>query len=198
MEFRADLHIHSYQSFDCDSHPRDIVRYAIKRNLNVIAITDHDTIKGALETLDYVRQHPELNLNVVVGAEIYTPEAEIIGLFLKDEIKSGKAINVIEDIRAQAGVSVMVHPCRDDYPEEKVVRAVDAIEVYNLRSSARENLLAQELAIKAGKPGITGSDAHNSSEVGIVYTCFTTENEGRHVFDKDFLNIKIVPVTNPA
>lgn len=195
MEFRADLHIHSYQSFDCDSHPGDIVRYAIKRNLNVIAVTDHDTIKGALDTLDYVRQHPELNLNVVVGAEIYTPEGEIIGLFLKDEIKSGKAINVIEEIRAQAGVSVLVHPCRDDYPEEKVVRAVDAIEVFNLRSSARENLLAQELAIKSGKPGITGSDAHEVESIGRVFTSFTTRNNTKDIFGNNFLTLQIKPVS---
>lgn len=198
MEFRADLHIHSYHSSDSDSHPKDIVRYALRRKLNVIAVTDHETIRGGLETLDCVRQIPELTLDVVVGAETHTPEGEIIGLFLRKEIRSRKAMDVIEEIRDQGGVSVLVHPCRNGYPEEIVLRAVDAIEVFNLYNSARENLLAQELAIRMGKPGITGSDAHNSSEVGIVYTCFTTDNEVRDVFDRDFLSLKIVPVTNPA
>lgn len=43
---RFDLHIHSGYSFDSLLDPKRIIKKAIKKNLNGIAITDHNTILG--------------------------------------------------------------------------------------------------------------------------------------------------------
>ena len=42
---KADLHIHTYAS-DGHMSPEDVVRYAVEHKLDVISITDHDTLKG--------------------------------------------------------------------------------------------------------------------------------------------------------
>jgi len=194
MEFRADLHIHSYKSFDCNSSPGDIVKYALKRNLNVIAITDHDTIEGGLIVQEFASR--ETRLTVVVGAEIMTRKGDIAGLFLKEDIRSESALDVIAEIREQGGVSVLVHPFRSREPDEKVVNAVDAIEIYNLDCGEIANLLAQSLALRSGKPGITGSDAHEAKNIGSVYTAFTKRNNIDGVFGKNFLEFEMTPLMN--
>ena len=49
----TDLHIHSKYSYDGILEPKDIVKIAIKKGLDGIAITDHNTVKGALEAKKY-------------------------------------------------------------------------------------------------------------------------------------------------
>lgn len=45
---KVDLHIHSFYS-DGTMSPNEIIQTAIKKNVGIIAITDHDTIEGVLE-----------------------------------------------------------------------------------------------------------------------------------------------------
>ena len=47
----ADLHIHSNHSDGKDS-VKEILNVAIKKQLDVISITDHDTLNGSLEAID--------------------------------------------------------------------------------------------------------------------------------------------------
>ena len=66
---RADLHVHTLplaavsgdlaflRSRDCYSQPEDVYRVAKARGMDLVAITDHDSIDGCLELLD---AHPDL------------------------------------------------------------------------------------------------------------------------------------------
>ena len=63
---RADLHVHTRAS-DGDLSPEEIVGLAGKRELLAVAITDHDTITGALQALQTGKK---LNVNVIPGIEI--------------------------------------------------------------------------------------------------------------------------------
>src|ERR671916_3891 len=62
---RADLHVHSWWS-DGGQSPEAIVRAASGR-VDVVAITDHDELRGALLARDFSREHPELGVEVIVG-----------------------------------------------------------------------------------------------------------------------------------
>src|SRR5580765_4146510 len=64
---RADLHVHSYHSGyaghmrflrarDCYSEPESVYRVAKARGMDVVTLTDHDSIDGCLEFLD---RHPD-------------------------------------------------------------------------------------------------------------------------------------------
>ncbi|MCE5272955.1 PHP domain-containing protein [bacterium] len=169
MELKADLHIHSEYSFDCRLKLEEIARQAVRRGLDIVAVTDHGTLEGSLRLREQVASSGA-GLQVVVGCEITTEAGDILGLFLEREIRSSRALDVIAEIKDMGGVSVLAHPYRAGEPSRDVLEAVDAVEIYNGRSSKVQNYLAQVLALRLQKPGLSGSDAHVPDEVGCAYT----------------------------
>ena len=166
-----DFHIHSKYSYDSLLSPERIIKVAEKRNLKGIAITDHNTIAGAIKALKC-----KSTLQIVVGAEIKTESGEIMGLFLNDEIGSYSFDEVIDEIRAQDGIVVLPHPYKKGgNPSSDIVSKVDLIEVLNGRRSPELNAKARILAKNSGKPIIGGSDAHLSFEIGKIRTVFNED-----------------------
>ena len=166
-KLRFDFHIHSKYSFDSILSPKRILKRAKKVGLSGIAITDHDTIRGGLETY---KINENRTFTVIIGCEINTEVGDIIGLFLNDEIKSRDSIEVIDEIREQEGVVVLPHPFKSHNLNEELIRSVDLIEGINGRTSLEKNLMAQDLARKYNLPMIAGSDAHFGLEIGRVET----------------------------
>jgi predicted metal-dependent phosphoesterase TrpH len=169
---KVDLHVHTYRSPDSLAMPDDIRRWARRHHIDVVAITDHDTITGALEMR---RRWPEF---VIVGEEIKTDRGEIIGLFLNEEIPAGLSpAETIRCIRDQGGLVYVPHPMdrvRGSAlaPDAllDVVKDVDVIEVFNARVTfAADNRLAEEFALNHGLARGAGSDAHYPPEVGTAY-----------------------------
>src|SRR5262249_53765562 len=106
---RADLHVHSLYS-DGGQMPEVIVRAASGR-LDVVAITDHDTVAGAVRARDYAREHPELGVDVVVGEEISTLNGHLLAFYLSERVPPGlTARETIELVHAQGGLAVAAHP----------------------------------------------------------------------------------------
>jgi predicted metal-dependent phosphoesterase TrpH len=155
--------------------PKRIIKTMAKKGLDGIAVTDHNTIKGALEV---VEQAPS-GVFIIVGSEIKTTIGEIIGLFLKEEISSSDPLEVIDEIRAQGGLTILPHPFRSHVftgsplPHNmEIVEQVDAIEVFNARTPSPANEQAFLLAQKTNKPMVAGSDAHFYPEIGRARTLF--------------------------
>ncbi len=161
----ADLHIHSYYSVDSLLSPRKILLLARKKGINVVAITDHNTIKGGLKAKEFEKS---IGVRVIVGAEITTDTGDIIGLHLVEEIKTRHWRDVITEIKHQGGIVVLPHPYRSQLAVLEVAREVDVIEIYNARSTKEQNLNAASLAINFGKSVTAGSDAHFGCEIGNV------------------------------
>jgi len=161
----ADLHIHSRYSHDSFLSPRAILRRAEAAGLTCIAITDHGTIRGAVEAKRYVTA---VSPEIIVGTEIRTDCGDIIGLGLSDEIRSTAWKDVIREIRTNGGTVILPHPCRDHTNIEEIAPQVDYIECWNARSTPAQNEGAAELARRHSRPVVAGSDAHLWSEVGSV------------------------------
>jgi len=107
---RGDLHVHSRWSDGAQS-PEAIVLAAARRQLDVLAITDHDEIRGALRAHDFAAAQPALGVEVVVGEEISTLNGHLLGLWLTERVPPGlSALRTIELIHAQGGVAVAAHP----------------------------------------------------------------------------------------
>ena len=165
-----DLHVHSKYSHDSVLEPKTILKIAKKREMDGVAVTDHNTIKGGLETL---KLNKDKDFQVIVGAEIRTEYGDIVGLFLDDDIANRRFEDTIEEIKKQGGLSVLAHPFRRHQPSEKMLNQVDLVEAFNARSQEYCNAGALALSKKHNLSIVGGSDAHLSFEIGrgktIVY-----------------------------
>ena len=165
-----DLHIHTKWSRDSVARPEDVVKVAFKKKLAGIAITDHNSVIGAVEAKRRARD----KIDVIIGEEIRTAQGELTGLNLTECIPPGLgAAETIDRIREQGGVVVIPHPFyslrRGSSQELRLIAdEVDLVEVFNGRSLAFDNARAKRLAERLGKPGVGGSDAHFLFEVGTV------------------------------
>jgi predicted metal-dependent phosphoesterase TrpH len=168
---RIDLHTHTHYSPDALTSPERFVAACRRRGLDCIAVTDHNTIRGALAVKEIAP------FRVIVGAEIRTAEGEIIGLFLSEDVPPGLgAEETIERIRAQGGLVSLPHPTdrfRGGVGAERLERLaplVDIVEVMNARTTVkRDNDEAARLAGEHGLVGVAVSDAHSPWELGQAY-----------------------------
>ena len=106
---RADLHVHSIWS-DGAQAPAAIVRAAAGR-VDVLAMTDHDEIRGALEAREFARAHSELGVDVVIGEEVSTLNGHVLALWIEERVPPGlSAERTIALIHDQGGLAVAAHP----------------------------------------------------------------------------------------
>ncbi len=167
---RADLQIHTKYSFDSWSSPESVVEESRRKKIDIIGITDHDGIEGALKVKEIARGKPY----VIVGQEIHTNKGEIIGLFLKEKIILHNFERVITEIKKQNGLVVLPHPRKRKIflSNSEIEKSIDLIEVYNSRSFDEQNLESESFADTLTKRGKTsGSDAHFAFEIGTSYMC---------------------------
>jgi len=179
----VDLHCHTSASFDSLASPRSVVAAAERCGLTHLAITDHDTIDGALEA----QAIAPAGLTVIVGEEIRTAHGDLVGAFLSRAVPPGlSALETIASIREQAGLVGIPHPF--DRLRGSLGRGgrlgggglvdlasqVDWIEAWNARLILGDgNARAASLAREAGVPGVAVSDAHTTLEVGVASTALS-------------------------
>src|SRR5674536_236892 len=159
-----DLHIHSKYSGDSAIEPAIILKVAKKMGLDGIAVTDHMTIKGGIETR---KMNLDPDFYVIVGSEIETNNKEdLVGLFLTEEIKSRDTEDVITEIKAQGGVVFWAHPFRfgKNVLHSDAIEQLDLIEGFNSKTSASRNMLAQQLAREYDTVSYTHLRAHETPE----------------------------------
>ena len=185
MDFwgRADLHTHTNVSDGWPS-PIEIVDHASRRaGIEVLAITDHDTIEGALRASEYAGRRSKLQ--VVIGEEVSSRDGHIIGLFLEKRVKPGlSAAATVHAIHDQGGLAVAAHPFwrTQRRTPTSVVHGVgwlaaeldfDAVEVENATPGFFVfNQMARRLNSGLGVASLGGSDAHIVDAVGRAYTEF--------------------------
>lgn len=175
MPLKIDLHMHTHYSVDATTTLNQVLQHAKKRGLNGVAITDHDTVRGAL------RLARQRKLVVIPGMEIETSNGHVLALnirepFSKPFSRTSTISEVIEHIHEVGGTAVIAHP-------GAVLRSglgnkisselnLDAVEVINsavfpfFLSTYVSRRLAQRLKL----PQTAGSDAHHPQEIGKAYT----------------------------
>jgi predicted metal-dependent phosphoesterase TrpH len=175
--FKLDLHNHTAYSLDGLLSPAALLAAAKARGLDFVAVTDHNTVQGALEAMARAKDDPTLPA-VIPGIEVSTQGGEVIGLFVQADIPAGLPLaETIGRIRAQGGLVYLPHPCDRlrrgavrRRERQTALREADLVEVTNGRSLTRfAGGKAAGLARRAGKPGGAGSDAHRLTEVGQAY-----------------------------
>ena len=160
-------------SGDSTTTPDEIIESVAAAGIDVLCITDHNSIKGAIELKE------SLPCRVVVGEEMRTHAGEIIGLFLKERIPQGtRPEDAAKNIREQGGLVYIPHPfdplrnnLRQEVLDELVNNdLVDGIEILNGKTSLRSlNDKASAYAAKHDLATGAGSDAHVAEAIGAAY-----------------------------
>jgi predicted metal-dependent phosphoesterase TrpH len=166
----ADFHVHLKYSRDSCMSPKALVRTAYKKGIDVVAVTDHDTLRGSFETLEVVK-NCRSEILVVPGVEVSTTSGHVIGLFIQEDISATNFVEAIEQVKEQDGLVVIPHPFKKSqkFGENEFAMA-DLIEALNGRATTKENELAMSLGKRVNRPLVAGSDAHFSFELGRILT----------------------------
>lgn len=106
---RADLHIHSFYSIDgTDTVAEILEQAAYHANLDVIAIADHDDLRGALEARELAGKY---GIEVVPAMELTTLEGHVLALFIDRPIPSHRPLlEAVIRIGEAGGLAVIPHP----------------------------------------------------------------------------------------
>jgi predicted metal-dependent phosphoesterase TrpH len=183
---RADLHSHTHYSDGSDS-PAALVTEGRRRGLDVLAVTDHDTLDGALQAVEVARRTDTgAGPEIVVGEEVTSRDGHILGLFLTRAVAPGRsAAETVADIHAQGGIAIAAHPFwhAESHPGRRrhgvgaLIGEVpfDAVEVRNggvTLTMVQANHRAVAEAAAHNLIGVGGSDAHVREALGLALTAF--------------------------
>lgn len=166
---KVDFHVHTKASGDSKISEQDLVLWAKKRDLDGVALTEHDVLgKGNVE-----------GLLIIPGEEVSTKQGHLIGLGLKKPIPKGMdALLTADKIREQGALVVVPHPMERlrNGLDKRTIEAVqpDAIEVFNSRSFFQNPDKLMKLADYLDAAFLAGSDAHVPEEIGLAYTLVET------------------------
>jgi len=183
---RADMHIHSLYSDGTASVTQILEHVEQHTDLDVIAITDHERIDGALRACE-LHAGGAHSFDLVIGEEVTTRRGHVLALFVTERIPALRPLaETLHAIHAAGGVAIAAHPLAPlplsvgkrslrgvrDHAHEDVY--FDALELFNpsyagrTRQGARLELNAAEL----GLPGVGNSDAHVLEGIGTGFTTF--------------------------
>lgn len=186
---RADLHMHSTYS-DGIGTIQQVLDYAQERtNLDVIALTDHDVIEGALRARD-LWARGNYRFDFIVGEEVSTRSGHLLALFIEKRIPPHLSMEEsIDLIHAQGGLAIVAHPLnqlfRHSCPRYVLDRIkasesvwLDGIETWNASFCG---IYANRVAMRSnrdyyGWPELGNSDAHTLSAIGSGCTWFAGAN----------------------
>lgn len=176
------FHIHTNYSNDSYSKPSKIIDIMVNANIDNVIITDHNSIRGAVEAQNYASRKYNNKINVIIGEEVKTNIGDIIGFPLHTEIQEVDHFKVVEEIKRQGGFVCLPHPYKyhNLYKIHDInfLKNVDFIEVFNSRLNKKLNNFAEELADGlTDKKKIVGSDAHLKRELLNVYFMYNENME---------------------
>lgn len=202
--FKADLHVHTLHSGrakhlrflrcrDCYSRPIDVYRTAKSRGMDLVTITDHDSLDGCLELLDRMGELPDFMTGEEVTA--YFPEFDhevhiaVYGLNeaqhreIQELRRNGEELVLY--LRQQGLLFVMNHPFYEFSRLERLhayarrmAELFDIFEIRNGTQAPEHNALAVRWlkqfrnGSNGGRPVgvVAGSDSHTLRRIAQTYT----------------------------
>jgi len=186
---RADLQLHSDLG-DGLASPEAILDAAERVGLDVIALTDHDDIRGAFLLRDIAARRSS-PVEIIPGVEVTTRSGHLLALWIEEEIPMFAALAAtVSGIHLAGGVAIVPHPLSylTFSVGEGALRAlaaapdplvhVDGIETRNPSYAGRvRGARATWLNATVLHVAETGSsDAHHAKLVGTTWTDFDGED----------------------
>ncbi len=181
----ADLHIHTIHSYDGTASVPAVLRRAKELGLNVIAITDHDEIAGALKAMELASTY---GIQVIPGIEITTADGDLLAYNITEKVPPHLSVEeTILRVGALGGFCIAAHPMSSGMGmnslsavsivkilrNPKLARIFIGMETYNATAIDRlSNQSARLLAKGLPIAKVGNSDAHILSAIGLGATEF--------------------------
>ena len=197
MPLKAELHCHNIFSngnvgalepiHDCNVTISKQLEQAHVAGLDVLFVTNHNTIDGFKQMLEYKKNHQKFDaLNVYPAEEVTTNnESHVLIYGLDHSIKSGLSLHeVLDEAKKQDAVTIAPHPFRllDALREDSTY--CDLFEVFNSSNvDVYSNLKAKNFAKEKGLHVVAGSDSHVQSTIGRSTNLIHSENKLDSVID---------------
>ncbi|HJX61509.1 MAG TPA: PHP domain-containing protein [Dehalococcoidia bacterium] len=109
-EGKADLHIHTALGDGMAELPELLDYVEQQTDLDVIAVTDHDDIRGGLQARE-LWARGRYRFQVVVGAEVTAIQGHVLALFVEEPVPSLRPVEeILEAVHRQGGLCVVPHP----------------------------------------------------------------------------------------
>lgn len=180
MPLNAELHCHnSFSNFhvgkeeppyDCNVSIRDQLDRSYNLGLDAIFVTNHNTLDGYRQLLEYKNDHEKFKKMDVFPAEEITIDngAHVLAYGIHDEIPAGIPLDeVIDKVRDQAGVSSAPHPFSLLDALRNNAKKCDMVEVFNSNNvDILSNARATQFALDNKMIQVAGSDSHVLSTLG--------------------------------
>lgn len=190
MPIRTELHCHnSFSNFhvgdddtpyDCDVSIRDQLERSHSLNLDAIFVTNHNTLDGYHQLLEYKNDHEKFkNINVFPAEEITTDTgAHVLAYGIDDVIEPGISLDeIIDQIKKQGGISSAPHPFSLLDALRTSAKKCDMVEVFNSNNvDIFSNARATQFALDNNMIQVAGSDSHVLSTLGRCVNVIDSEN----------------------
>ena len=198
MEYlRAELHCHNVFSnghvgsleptHDCNVTIPQQLEQAYLAGLNVLFVTNHNTIDGYKQILEYKKNHQKFDALKVYPAEEVTTnnEAHVLVYGIDHVIKSGLSLHeILDEAKKQNAVTIAPHPFSllDALRDDSIY--CDLFEVFNSSNvDVYSNLRAKNFASERDLHVVAGSDSHVRSTIGRSTNLIHSENKLDGVID---------------
>ena len=176
----ADLHLHTIYSYDGTASLAAVLSRAKQVGLDVIAITDHDEITGALKAMELASAY---GVELIPGIEITTADGDLLALFITEKVDAGLSlVETVLRVRELGGVCIAPHPMAGGMGMKslsgrailnalrnlQVAETLIGIEVYNATALDRiSNHYARILASGLDIAHVGNSDSHVVDAIGL-------------------------------
>jgi predicted metal-dependent phosphoesterase TrpH len=187
---RADIHLHT-DEVDGLQSVAELLDYAEhETDLDVVAVTDHDEIRGALAARDFAARR-NCRVQVITGTEVTTRHGHLLALFVERKFPMLKSIDAtLAAIHAAGGIAIVPHPMSwlTTSIGERTLRRIHALGAQGRRDGRYFDAIEMLNPSVAGRvacrrasdlnramlhlPVMAGSDAHASNLIGSAYTTF--------------------------
>ncbi|MFY9799490.1 MAG: PHP-associated domain-containing protein, partial [Candidatus Nitrosopolaris sp.] len=208
----AELHCHNVYSncknqsyrmpFDSGVSIEQLLDSALKEKINVLFVTNHDTLKGYNEILDYQQNHRKYyNIKIYPAEEITIDNrGHVLAYGINKTVKPGMTLGeTLDEIKLQNGVSCAAHPFAVSNGIRGKANMCDLMESFNSNNiDIFSNIIAKEFAEINKMFTIAGSDSHISSTMGRCINTIESENNLDSIIDNLRNGRSMILITNYA
>lgn len=187
---KTELHCHnSFSNFnvgegeppyDCVITIPEQLQRAHMLGLESLFVTNHNTLNGFAQMLEYKNNHEKYkSIQIYPAEEISTNTgAHVIAYGITKEIKAGLPLEeVIDEIKRQNAISCAPHPFGLLDALRETAAYCDLVEVFNSNNvDVISNAKASKFSVEHNKVGVAGSDSHVLTTLGRCVNLIESEN----------------------